>query len=182
MKTKALNYSDVYGYVRNIIRQMTLDNFVPDYVVGITRGGLTPAVMISHYYNVPCKTLHVSLRDGGETESNLWMAEDAFGYVPLGEQETYKCRWDLHKRKNILIVDDINDTGATFDWIKKDWRAGCLPREDDAWDSVWRNNVKFATLINNEASEFKDVAYVGEFTNNLENPTWFVFPWEDWWR
>ena len=24
--------------------------------------------------------------------------------------------------KKILVVDDINDTGATFNWISKDWK------------------------------------------------------------
>ena len=37
-------------------------------------------------------------------------------------------------RKNILIVDDINDTGATFNWIKEDWPSGCLPM-DTRWGS-----------------------------------------------
>ena len=46
--------------------------------------------------------------------------------------------------KNILIVDDINDTGATFNWIKKDWQSGCLP-DNEAWNNVWGNNVRFAT-------------------------------------
>jgi xanthine phosphoribosyltransferase len=182
MKKTYLTDANIQGYVNNIIRQMTLDNFIPDYVVGITRGGLLPAVMISHYYNVQCETLKVSLRDDGETESNLWMAEDAFGAVELEERKILKSRWDINKRKNILIVDDINDTGATFSWIKNDWRSSCLPNEDDAWDSVWRNNVKFATLIDNEASEFNEVSYSGSSVNTHENPTWFVFPWENWWN
>ena len=26
------------------------------------------------------------------------------------------------KMKNILIIDDINDTGATFEWLVNDWK------------------------------------------------------------
>ena len=33
------------------------------------------------------------------------------------------------KRKKILIVEDINDSGATLQWIKKDWESGCFPDE-----------------------------------------------------
>ena len=62
-------------------------------------------------------TLDVRLRDGDTQESNLWMAEDAFG-VPDWEKQAGR------KGKNILIVDDINDTGATFQWIKEDWPSG----------------------------------------------------------
>jgi hypoxanthine phosphoribosyltransferase len=83
--------------------------------------------------------------------------------------------------KEILIVDDINDTGATLNWIREDWQSGCLPNSKD-WESVWGSNVRFAVLINNEASEFKDVDYVGMSINKLEDPIWCVFPWEEWWR
>ena len=52
--------------VQDIIRQVHLSNFHPDYIVGITRGGLMPALMISHYLKVPMYTLDVSLRDDTE--------------------------------------------------------------------------------------------------------------------
>ena len=43
MKKVYVNWSDVERQTQDIIRQMYLDDFHPDYVVGITRGGLTPA-------------------------------------------------------------------------------------------------------------------------------------------
>jgi hypoxanthine phosphoribosyltransferase len=54
----------------------------PDYVVGLTRGGLVPANLISQYLGCRMETLKVSLRDdaNSESESNLWMAEDAYGH------------------------------------------------------------------------------------------------------
>jgi hypoxanthine phosphoribosyltransferase len=130
--------------VSEIARQITLSDWRPDYIVGITRGGLLPAVMLSHYFDVPCETLKVSLRDGSEQESNLWMAEDAFGYND--------GRQDPLSSKNILLVDDINDTGATFNWIMNDWPSGCLPN-DAAWNSVWGKNVKFAVIVDNASSK-----------------------------
>ena len=110
------------------------------------------------------------------------MAEDAFGYVPLGERDVLKSRWDTKRRKNILIVDDINDSGATFDWIKKDWTSGCLPNETEAWKSVWNNNVKFAVMVDNEASNFEKIDYFGEAINKIEDPALIAFPWERWWK
>ena len=183
MTTKVYLTNDaVKKHIQEIIRQIVLDDFRPDYVVGITRGGLVPALMISHYLNIPCETLKVSLRDGGECETNCWMAEQAFGYVETEEQEVLKCRWDINRRKNILVVDDINDSGATIQWIKQDWQSSCLPSESIGWESVWKNNVKFATLFDNEASDFNDVAYSAVSINKVENPQWIVFPWESWWR
>jgi uncharacterized protein len=172
---------DVNRWVHHFIRSMSSENWKPDYIVGLTRGGLTPAVMLSHYMNVPMHTLNVSLRDN-ETdlgpESNLWMAEDAFGY-DTDPETTIKSNPDL--KKKILIVDDINDSGATLNWIKEDWRSGCLPH-DEHWDNeIWHDNVRFAVLIHNDASEFKGPDYVGKIINKAEKDEWCVFPWEEWW-
>lgn len=155
-----------------IVRQMLQDDYRPDYIVGLTRGGLVPGVMLSHYLNVPFYALDPN-------ESNLWMAEDAFGYVPSEDQEVIKSRWDISYRKNILVVDDINDSGKTFSNLKQDWQSGCLPKES-AWNTVWHKNVKFAVLIENQASDF-DADYIGLEINKNENPEWCVFPWENWW-
>ena len=184
--TTKLYYSEktIKEWVHNIMREMRADGFTPDYVVGLTRGGLNPASMISYYLDVPMHTLDVRLRDGTDTgpESNLWMAEEAFGYVPKDLTVIENAgRSDPAFKKNILIVDDINDTGSTLNWIQEDWRSGCLP-DDPAWDDVFGNNVRFAVLINNDASDFKDVDYVGLHINKLEEPIWCVFPWEEWWR
>jgi hypoxanthine phosphoribosyltransferase len=159
---------------------MSKDCWIPDYVIGLTRGGLLPALKISNYLDIPMETLKVSLRDGGESESNCWMAADAFGYVELNEQEIIKSRWDTKRRKNILVVDDINDTGATLEWIRKDWQGSCLPNEP-SWDTVWGNNVRFAVLINNDASP-TEVNYIGESINNVEDDICICFPWECWWQ
>jgi uncharacterized protein len=171
-ETMYLSDNDIKTFVHNIIRQMAKDEFRPDYIVGLTRGGLGPAVMISHYLEVPMETLKVSLRDGGECVSNLWMAEDAIGYEDGGS--------DAALRKNILIVDDINDSGATFNWIKQDWSSGCLP-DSPAWNDVWNNNVKFAVLVNNIASP-STVNYFGTEINKTEKDIWVTFPWEEFWK
>ena len=160
---------NVKRWVHHFIRSMNDEGWRPDYIVGLTRGGLVPANMLSQYLNIPMHTLKVSLRDDANPpESNLWMAEDAFGNNELNG-------------KNILIVDDINDSGATLNWIKQDWQSSCLPN-DERWNDVWGNNVRFAVLINNDASDFKNVDYTGLNINKLEEPIWCVFPWEEWWR
>ena len=51
----------VKGLVLDLIKQVSNDNWKPDYIVGINRGGLTPAVMISHFMNIPMFTLDIQL-------------------------------------------------------------------------------------------------------------------------
>jgi xanthine phosphoribosyltransferase len=170
------------GLVSNICRSITNDSWRPDYIVGITRGGLLPAVMISHWLNVPMQSLDVSLRDNSLCVSNLGMAEDAFGYVSVEDREfTEGEHAAVEARKNILIVDDINDTGATFNWIMKDWPSGCFP-DDDPWQSVWGNNVRFAVVVDNLSSNCDvKMNYCGMEINKAENNVWIEFPYEEWW-
>jgi len=181
---KRISIGEVKNAVQEILRQMHLDNFRPDYVVGITRGGLLPAKMISHYLKVPMYTLDVSLRDNVQEgpESNLWMPCDAFGAVDPEDVKLTKSRWDVSKRKKILIVEDINDSGETLNWIKNDWEQSCFPDERTAWNVVWSQFVKFAVIVNNEASRFDGFYYQYESINRLETPDlWLDFPWETWW-
>lgn len=181
-----INQLELRGCVHRIMRDMAKDHWRPDYVVGITRGGLIPAVMISQYLDIPMHTLSISFRDTDlGPESNLWMAEDAFGYVPYEGTElpapADRVTTNPAQRKKILIVDDINDTGRTLNWIKEDWPSGCLP-SDPGWQEIWGDSVRFATIVDNAASEFKDVDYVGLTINKHEEPSWIVFPWEQWWE
>jgi uncharacterized protein len=181
MNKRIIRNRELQGLVNTICRDIANSDWQPDYVVGITRGGLVPAVMISHYFDVRMEALKVSLRDGGETESNTWMAEDAFGYVPTDERGAAGTQVDPANRKNILIVDDINDTGATINWIMKDWRSSCLPNHE-AWDKVWGNNVRFAVLFDNLSSESNiAVNYSAETINKAEDDVWIDFPYESWW-
>ena len=166
-KETVIPYSEYVGLTADLCRSIVNDNWRPDCVVGISRGGLMPAVYISQYFDVPMHSLKVSLRHGGEdTESNLWMAEDAFGYVDKEDRTETGAYSDAARRKKILIVDDINDSGATLNWIRQDWQESSGTQ---SWDDVWHNNVRFAVLVNNDASEFREVDYISKFINKNEN-------------
>jgi len=162
MKKVFYSWQQVEGACLDIARQVNNSNWRPDYIVGITRGGAIPAVLLSQYLDIPMRPLEVSLRDGGNCTSDLGMAEDAY------------------EGKNILIVDDINDQGSTIAWIKKDWPSGCHPQAI-RWPEMWGKNVRFATLTNNLASA-EDVDYSVWEVNKAEEDCWLVYPWEDFWK
>ena len=179
MKRKHYTWDDVQKCAHSIALKMYNDGWRPDYIVGLNRGGLPLSVVLSHLLDCNHYTLDVRLRDSNEgPESNLWMAEHAFGYIPLEDQATYKSRWDVDMRKKILVVDDINDTGATFNWIKQDWSGGCLPGSH-GWDTVWNNNVRFAVMCEKTHTNFADVNYAWQTIDTSEEDTWIVFPWEE---
>jgi uncharacterized protein len=177
MKKIYHTWQDVQNQTQDILRQITvLDNWRPDYVVGLTRGGLVPANLISQYIDCPMHTLKVSLRDGTEQESNLWMAEDAFGHRDSDPMVSGDGK------KNILIVDDINDSGATLNWIQQDWQSSCFPK-DKGWKEIWGNTVRVACLYDNESSKSKlDITYSSVTINKADKDVWIVFPWENWWQ
>ena len=132
----------------------------PDYIVGISRGGLVPAVMLSHKLGVKMYTLDVSLRDGHDegSESNFWMPEDVVD------------------GSNILIVDDINDSGATIKWIRNDWSDSMALLEPPE-DFYWHDRIKVAVVANNRGSD-EIVDYRGMDIDKRIDPRWLVFPWE----
>jgi xanthine phosphoribosyltransferase len=178
MKKILVSWSDIESQTQEILRQLHRDSWQPDYVVGLTRGGLVPANLISQYLDVPMETLKVSLRDSAiGPESNLWMAEHAFGY---GVHDTVASG---DARKNILIVDDINDSGATLNWIRQDWQSSCLPYDPRWIDEIWGHNVRVAVLYDNESSKSEiPVSYSAVDLNKAEEDVWICFPWEEFWK
>jgi hypoxanthine phosphoribosyltransferase len=159
-----LSQPEFNGLIAKICRDILLSDWRPDLIVGIGRGGLLPAVMISQYLDVKMNSLDISLRDGGDTVSNCGLASDAYDGT------------------NILVVDDINDTGATFNWLMEDWRNSALPSAI-RWDNdIWNKSVRFAVVIDNLASQCKrHMDYTGMEVNKAEKDVWIEFPYEEWW-
>lgn len=133
--------------VNSLIRTIVLDKFTPEVIVGISRGGLTPGVMLSHWFQKPFKSIKASIRDFPEWEDYLPRKSD----------------------KRILIVDDICDSGKTFQKIS---------------NHINKNNnnadIRFASLWWNNECNFKPYYYVRECAKDSEG-IWIHFPWEHWW-
>ena len=83
---------------------LRLKNFKPDYIVAIAGGGLIPARMLRTFINVPIISLTISFYN----ENNQVM-------------DTPKIlQWidkEVIKGKNILIVDEVDDTRKTLSYL-----------------------------------------------------------------
>jgi hypoxanthine phosphoribosyltransferase len=163
VKKEYISFDEVKGYCLDIAVQMIEDNWKPELIIGITRGGALPAVLLSQFFKCKMIGLDVCLRDNADfdmgPESNCWAAELAMD------------------SKKILIVDDINDTGATINWIINDWDY------DKSYNAMWGDNVRFSTIVQNESSKaMVTPQYYGYEVNKAENDVWIEFPWENWWR
>ena len=125
------------------------DMWMPNIILGINRGGCIPGVYLSHRLKKEHAVIDVRLRDHA-AKPNLSVLEREFAF-----------------QKKILIIDDINDTGATFQYII---------------DNFGRHDrIKYAAVINNRPSPVK-IDYYGYEIDKNENPQWVVFPWENWWE
>lgn len=156
----SLSWQDIQLYLHEVMRQMQVDNWQPDLVIGVDRGGLAASIMVSHYLEIPHESVKVSLRDNPQTESLLWAPEM------------------ILEGKKILIVDDINDSGATQSWLKEDWASAV--NYPNFVEEHWHNSVRWASLVDNEAS-LESSDYAGITINKHEHDVWIDFPWESWW-
>jgi len=139
MRQEYLNDVDVKNCLMDIIRQMYMDGFKPDLVVGLVRGGSVPANLISQFLDIPC-------------------------YMVNKDEQTHI----LPDAKNILVIDDINDTGKALTEISNYFTFN------------YEANFKYSTLISNVTSTF-EVDYFSIDINKLEEEIWVIFPWENWW-
>lgn len=163
MKKIFLSWHDIERQTAELCRQITLSDWRPEYVVGLSDGGLTPATLISQYFEIPMESLKVNLHDNN-CVSDLGIAEDAYA------------------GKNILIVNNINDTGSTLNWVKEDWES-FHPNKTEPWKTIWNQTVRIAVLHDNTVSESAlSVDYSAVDINKLDEEVSIVYPWQAWWK
>ena len=145
-----------------IVDQIEHSGWKPQLILGLTRGGLIPATMLSHQFSAPLIPINLSLRDFVRDQiaviSEIKTAFDQFGIE------------DLH---NVLIVDDILDSGATLERLLQIFARTQMNND--------KLQTRIAVLVHNQAST-SDVKphYVGTAINKDEDPSWLEFWFEGW--
>lgn len=122
-------------------------------VIGLMRGGLIPAVMLSHRTGQPMVPLQWQTRDNAR----------------LIDKPSLLHHLTSDSNKNdgaILIVDDIVDSGLTFQSIKRQI-------DDIGYFFQMNNTVIYATLVKKIELEFDVISGM-----EIKSDEWVKFPWE----
>lgn len=130
-------------YIDNIVEQIK-DKKI-DTVLGIARGGTIPATILAYRLdNNNLQQLGVRTRDVDITQ--FYGNPVLFG--------------------NVLVVDDINDSGRTFTEVAK--------YLDYHFDRGEINDVIFSACSKRHNSTWPD----GVYGSIIENDDWLVYPWD----
>lgn len=124
-----------------------------DAIIGVGRGGLIPATLLS--YKLDVKIINnfqlQSYNDDNSAEGfKVWQHPSNIFNNTFANKAT------------VLVVDDLSDRGKTLEYIKHYYE---------------QTNVKlrFATLYIKKGTEFIPNLYVRSYSTE----EWLVFPWED---
>ena len=143
-------YDDFLAVVRSLAQTVGQDAWQPDFVVGIGRGDLVPAVYMSQILSVPMLSIDQSAKVPGFADELL-----------------VKLATMTKAGQRILIIDDINDSGRTIAQVRRLLRA----------HETVEDHLRFAVMINNAVSQ-ETVDYAVQTIDRTTDKRWFVFPWE----
>ena len=136
--------------VRDLAGQLAADDWTPDFIIGVGRGGLVPAVFLSHATGLPMLSVDYSSQ-----------------VKDFADEPLVKLAARTRAGERLLFLDDINDSGRTITHLRTALAAaGATP-----------GAVRFATLIDN-ASSAERVDYRHRTIDRQVTKDWFVFPWE----
>jgi hypoxanthine phosphoribosyltransferase len=93
MKKSYFHKSEIDTALFEITKYIAMNKIEVDQIVGLTRGGLVPAVMLSHYIEKPMIALNKDFKSD-----------------------------ELISEGTVLVVDEINDTGTTLMALDKTLR------------------------------------------------------------
>lgn len=126
------------------------EDWQPTFLIGIGRGGLVPAVFLSHATGIPTLSCDLS----SEVKE---FADDVL--VRLAER--------TRQGERLLFIDDINDSGRTIHSLRARLAAAGAPA----------GSVRIAVLLDNVVSA-ETVDYRARTLDRTITKDWFIFPWE----
>jgi len=150
MDRESVSFYQINFIARSIARKLKKKKIT--HVVGVARGGLIPATIISYELNVPLLSYGISSYKDTNKADELKINQ----FVHFNDLKSV-TEADPH----VLVVDDICDTGDTMHYIcDKIEFAGV--------------EAKYATLFTKK----KHRKFLDHYGVVISDDTWIEFPWE----
>lgn len=113
MKIIDAKLGDINAGCKHIMMWLSNNDFKVDAIVGVARGGLIPATILAYQLEVPMFVESVSSYDqiGNRTKTKILQ--------PVNVKEMKELGYN-----NVLIVDDICDSGKTLSELRDKYSAG----------------------------------------------------------
>ena len=148
-----ISYDELDAKVEQLYRKIEANNFIPDSMLAVARGGWFTCRIMSDIYSAEGKSVDVT-----SVTTKFYTAIDKTSKRPVLAQSLAQTLFD----QKILIVDDVSDTGNTLKFIK-----GYVK-----W--LGASQVQVACVFMKPKTKVIPDYYVEE----VPNDTWIVFPYE----
>lgn len=135
--------------IAKLKRWITEVDFNPNMIVGLHRGGMVPAIALSHSLDVPCIPLEWSTRDSKRCDHVTAQ------YITSLNNKGIK----------VLVVDDIVDSGLTISSLKPHIN---LRTNSVLYTSLWYN-----------PSQSCSMHFWANVIDRSVDDRWIIFPWEE---
>jgi len=157
MNRRAVPFEEIKELSSQVSKQILESGRTFDCIIGIAKGGCIPATLISYQLEVPTfKTIQIKSYTDSNKRSNTIFSS---GTLSLFDE--------LSKYENVLVIDDLADSGKTLSDFEKLYNY--------LSDTVKVPNIFTACLYYKSKSEFKPDWYAEE----VKDEAWLDFPWEE---
>lgn len=143
-----------------IAKEIVKENYNPDIIISIVRGGMIPSVILSHKLNVR-NIENIVIKE---------TVDDSINAQKITPQIQENKNLERIKNKKVLIVDDIVGSGESIRKLKQEIQKYNPGETKTAIYFV--NKINWEKANSTQYSEL--IEYIGE---ELEG--WVIFPWEN---
>jgi|TARA_R110001583_G_scaffold40754_3_gene130051 hypoxanthine phosphoribosyltransferase len=150
MDSQPVSFYQINFLARTIAKKFKKDKIT--HVIGLARGGLIPATIISYELEVPLLSYAISSYNH-TTKTDKFKINQ---FIHFNDLKSPK-EGDPH----VLVVDDICDTGDTMDYIQKKISSAGI-------------KAKYTTLFTKK----KHRKFLDQYGVVISKNTWIEFPWE----
>ncbi len=145
-----VSWKNIEDWVKVVIHKIEKDGYSPEIIIGLARGGLVPARLISD---------RMQLKDLYAVKTEHW----GITATPDGQARITQTLPVKISGKSVLVVDDITDTGQSLSLAVKHV------------EDMGPSHLKSATLLHILHSKYRPDYYAEEVPE--DKWTWFIFPW-----